>query len=78
MAFWQRTVKRTEEHHHIHQIHPVQWQRLQEIEEGKSAHRDPVQVLMVQVTEAPLLCDIDSHHQTCREIYEVVDPPEVT
>lgn len=71
-------MQRTEEHHHIHQIHPVQWQRLQGIEEGKSAQRGPIEVLIVQVTEASLLCDIDSHQETYREIHKVMDPTGMT
>lgn len=68
-------MQRTKEHDHIHQIHPVQRQRLQEIEEGKSAQRGPIEILIVQVTEASLLCDIDGHHQTYRETQRVMDPP---
>ena len=35
------------------------------IEEGKAAHGGTIQVLVVQVTEATFLRDVDEHQQTC-------------
>ena len=51
----------TQQHDHVDQVHPVHGQRLQGAEEGEAADGGPVQVLVVQVTEAPLLGDVDGH-----------------
>lgn len=56
----------TEEHHQIDKVHPVHRQRLQKVEEREAAHRSPVQVFIVQVTEAAFLCDVYGHQHTCK------------
>ena len=57
----QPSVEPTQQHDHVDQVHPVHGQRLQGVEEGEAADGGPVQVLVVQVTEAPLLGDVYGH-----------------
>lgn len=62
----QNSVPLTQKHDGVDKVHPVKWQWAQGIQQGETAHIQPIQVFSVQGAKAPFLGNVQQHQECCK------------